>query len=71
LPKNWQYFSFHINFRNVLLEIKVSAGQVEINNKCNLEIKVSVYDQEQNVLAMQNSLFINPKNQFGNAVFKA
>jgi len=71
LPKNWQYFSFHINFRNVLLEIKVSAGQVEINNKSNLEIKVSVYDQEQNVLAMQNSLFINPKNQFGNAVFKA
>ncbi|RYE09288.1 MAG: glycoside hydrolase family 65 protein, partial [Sphingobacteriaceae bacterium] len=49
LPEKWTSFSFHINFRNVLLEVKVSAGQVKINNKSNQELKVLVYDQEQNV----------------------
>lgn len=49
LPEKWQSFSFHINFRNILLEVKVSAGQVKISNKSNQELKVLVYDQEQNV----------------------
>ncbi|RYE27144.1 MAG: glycoside hydrolase family 65 protein, partial [Sphingobacteriaceae bacterium] len=53
LPEKWQNFSFHINFRNALLEIKVSAGQVQINNKSDQEVKVLVYDQEQTVSGNQ------------------
>ena len=49
LPKKWQNFSFHINFRNVLLEVKVSKGKVQISNKSDKEIEVSVYDQEHQV----------------------
>ena len=53
LPEKWQNFSFHINFRNALLEIKVSAGQVQISNKSDQEVKVLVYDQEQIVSGNQ------------------
>ncbi len=49
LPEKWGNFSFHINFRNVLLEIKVSKGEVKISNKSGQEIKLSVYDQQQQV----------------------
>jgi len=50
LPEKWQNFSFHINFRNVLLEIKVSAGKVQVSNKSDQEIKAIVYGQEANML---------------------
>ncbi len=50
LPEKWQNFLFHINFKNILLEVKVSSGKVQIKNKSNQEIKVLVYDQEQKIL---------------------
>jgi maltose phosphorylase len=53
LPQKWLNFSFHINFRNVLLEITVSSGQVKIQNKSDREVKVSVYNQEQNITGKQ------------------
>ena len=59
-PQKWQSFSFHLNFRNVLLEVKVSTGKVQIDNKSNQEIKVLVYDQEQNISAMQQVIVNKP-----------
>jgi maltose phosphorylase len=53
LPKKWQSFSFHINFRNILLEVTVSSGHVKIQNKSDQEVKVSVYNQEQNIPGKQ------------------
>ncbi|MGI4020440.1 MAG: glycoside hydrolase family 65 protein [Janthinobacterium lividum] len=53
LPEKWQNFSFHINFRNALLAIKVSAGQVQISNKSDQEVKILVYNQEQKVSGNQ------------------
>ncbi|MVN21900.1 glycoside hydrolase family 65 protein [Mucilaginibacter arboris] len=60
LPEKWQSFSFHINFRNALLDIKVSAGKVQISNKSNNQIKVFVYGHEQNILAMQQVIVSKP-----------
>lgn len=54
LPKKWRNFSFHINFRNALLGIKVSAGKVEISNKSDQHLTVFVYDQEQHVASKQD-----------------
>ena len=59
-PQKWLSFSFHLNFRNVLLEVKVSTGKVQIRNKSNQEIKVSVYDQQQNISAMQQVIVNKP-----------
>ncbi|MGI4751320.1 MAG: glycoside hydrolase family 65 protein [Janthinobacterium lividum] len=60
LPEKWQNFSFHINFRNVLLEIKVSQSNVQINNKSDQEIKVFVFDQEQQVSGKQEVIINKP-----------
>lgn len=53
LPQKWMSFSFQINFRQVLLSIKVDANHVEISNKTDQEIKINVYNQEQNIPALQ------------------
>ncbi|WP_419800754.1 glycoside hydrolase family 65 protein [Mucilaginibacter sp.] len=53
LPEKWTSFSFHINFRNILLEVKVSSDQVQIRNKSNQGLQVSVYDQEHEVPGKQ------------------
>ncbi|RYE09036.1 MAG: glycoside hydrolase family 65 protein, partial [Sphingobacteriaceae bacterium] len=59
LPEKWKSFSFHINFRNILLEVKVSAGQVTISNKSNQELNVLVYDEKQNVPGNQETTVSN------------
>ncbi|MGI4805780.1 MAG: glycoside hydrolase family 65 protein [Janthinobacterium lividum] len=60
LPEKWQNFSFHINFRNILLEVKVSSGEVQISNKSDRELQVLVYDQEQTVAGKQEITFNKP-----------
>ncbi|TWR25868.1 glycoside hydrolase family 65 protein [Mucilaginibacter pallidiroseus] len=44
LPPKWNAFSFHIGFRGVLLNIKVSKEAVAITNTSDRDIEVSVYD---------------------------
>ena len=60
LPEKWSSFSFQINFRQALLNIKVYAEHVEISNKSNREVKVEVYGQEQNISAMQQVIVNKP-----------
>ncbi|WP_428330536.1 glycoside hydrolase family 65 protein [Mucilaginibacter sp.] len=51
LPGKWSSFSFHINFRGSVFNIKVSKGGVQIKNLSGIETTVLVYDKEQLVKA--------------------
>ncbi|WP_413669350.1 glycoside hydrolase family 65 protein [Mucilaginibacter sp. Mucisp86] len=51
IPEKWSSFSFHIGFRGVLLNIKVSKEGVQIKNASDVETTVLVYGKEQLVKA--------------------
>ena len=51
LPAKWNSFSFHIGFRGMLLNIKVSKDSVQIKNLSGASTTVLVYDKEQVVNA--------------------
>ena len=47
IPENWNSYSFRINFRNTILEIKVNKETVCIENLSDMELTLTLYDQEQ------------------------
>jgi maltose phosphorylase len=46
IPQNWTAYSFRINFRNSVLEIKVNKKSVFIENLSDQDLTVTIFDQE-------------------------
>lgn len=57
LPAKWNSFSFHIGFRGVLINVKVSKDGVLISNPSDHTIGVSVYGKVQEIGAGGETLF--------------
>lgn len=49
IPDKWDSYSFRINFRGTILEIKVNKLTVCIENLSDQELTLLLYDQEQNI----------------------
>jgi len=47
IPEKWNAYSFRINFRNAILEIKVNKETVCIENLSDNDLTLTIYDQEQ------------------------
>ncbi|MCX6236241.1 MAG: glycoside hydrolase family 65 protein [Bacteroidia bacterium] len=47
IPEKWTSYSFRINFRNTILEIKVNKETVCIENLSDTELTLTLYDQKQ------------------------
>ncbi len=47
IPKNWNSYSFRINFRDVILKINVNKTTVCVENLSDNELTLLLYDQEQ------------------------
>ena len=60
LPEQWNAFTFHIGFRGNILSIKISKGFMEIQNKSNHTINITVVDLDYSVAA-KNTLKIDLK----------
>nr|WP_121269393.1 glycoside hydrolase family 65 protein [Pedobacter schmidteae] len=45
LPKAWQSFSFNIGFRGVQLKIKITDGQIRIQNSSTQTLEISIFNQ--------------------------
>lgn len=46
LPKDWDGYSFNINYRNSLLNIDVDKKEVKITLKAGSSLKIKIYDEE-------------------------
>lgn len=56
LPKTWQSYAFHINYRNRLLFVKVTADSVELHLNKGDTLALVVYQKN---YTLTNDLFIN------------
>jgi len=49
IPEQWKSYSFHVRFRDKLMNIRVSPKIVEITNQSDINLEVSVYKKEYTV----------------------
>ncbi|MGL4913246.1 MAG: glycosyl hydrolase family 65 protein [Romboutsia sp.] len=49
LPKNWNGYSFNINYREAILKVEVSKENVKIINLSDKSIDISIYGENYNV----------------------
>jgi maltose phosphorylase len=49
IPKNWNSYSFRINFRNTVLKINVDKVIVCIENLSGQELTLLIYGEEQSI----------------------
>jgi len=45
LPDLWKSYSFNINYRNILINIKVDADGVYLDNRSNNDLTINVFDE--------------------------
>jgi trehalose/maltose hydrolase-like predicted phosphorylase len=46
IPENWQSYSFHARFRDVLFEVKVTKDSASINNLSDKPLNLGVSGKE-------------------------
>ncbi len=49
LPKNWEKLSFRINFRDSLVNIKITSTEISLKNESNNNLQISIVDQSINL----------------------
>lgn len=60
IPSNWKSFSFKVMFREILIKVNVSKGNIEISNESEKDIKILVENTEYDIEALKN-IIINTK----------
>ena len=45
IPKQWKSYSFHSRFREVLFEVKVTSGNIEVTNLSRKKLKIRIFEK--------------------------
>ena len=53
IPAKWQSYSFHVRFRGILFEVKVTKECVSINNLSEKPLNLDIYGKEYEVTGLQ------------------
>ena len=56
IPKNWDKLSFRIKFRDVLLNVQISSGEINLENISDKQIEISIVDQLINLKANESKV---------------
>ena len=55
IPEKWDSYSFRINFRETILEIKVNKQSVSIQNLSDISLTIKLYDQDKLIEGRQTT----------------